>query len=68
MRYKIISVQPTFIIGRNGLPAKGFSVKFIIVAYDEEHTVETISDDPDVIEAEIESFIEKRDRLAQLGQ
>lgn len=66
-RYTIDSVTPTFLTTKAGLPQKGYTIKFTILEYDEEHTIDSVSNDPDVIGPLIEAEIDKRDRLAQLG-
>jgi hypothetical protein len=67
-RYTIDSLTPTFITTKAGLPKKAYSVTFTLLDYDEQHSIDVERDDPDAIEAEIEAFIERRNRLASLGQ
>lgn len=67
-RYTIDSVLPTFVTTKSGIPQKGFTVTFTIIEYDEQRTVDVLDDEPDVIEEAIEAAIERRNRLAQLGE
>lgn len=67
-RYTVDSVLPTFLTTKAGLPKKGYSITFTMLDFDEQHTIDSESNDPDIIGPLIEAEIDKRERLAQLGQ
>jgi len=65
--YSITQTVPNVYLDKRGIAVQGYTVYFLLTAYDEIHQVNVPSLDPKIVAAEVSKVKTNRDALAKLG-